>query len=175
MAATCVTEASGTICVVHTCTGIEDCECWLLSGCHSSVAGHWQLKLGIPGSIILFHVITCLFPVRGRHQGSPGLLILSAFYYVITCLFQCEREIPLACWSLAFSNVHTHPAIFCRELLCYSLEGLRVDLLTISSCDGITTDQEPRFPGLFPDASQERARTFKGKKVHAYFSIQDNL
>ena len=47
-----------------------------------------------------------------------------------------------------------------------------MDLLTISSFDGITTDQEPRFPGLFPDASQERARTFKGKKVHAYFSIQ---
>ena len=77
-----------------------------------------------------------------------------------------DNKIPLDCWSLALINVHTHPAIFCRELLCYSLEGLRVDLLTISSCDGITTDQEPRFPGLFPDSSQERAKAFEGKKVH---------
>jgi len=59
----------------------------------------------------------------------------------------------------------SHVLAFSRELLCYSLEGLRVDLLTISSHDGITEDLEPRLPNLFPDTSQERPRTFKGKKV----------
>ena len=62
-----------------------------------------------------------------------------------------------------------------RELLCYSLEGLRVDLLTISSHEGITEDLEPRLPNLFPDTSQERPRTFKGKKVCIFFYLQNSM
>lgn len=52
-----------------------------------------------------------------------------------------------------------------RQLLCYSLDGLRVDLLTVSSHHGITTETEPRLPGLYPDSSIECARVFKNKKV----------
>ena len=63
----------------------------------------------------------------------------------------------------------SHVLASSRELLCYSLEGLRVDLLTISSHEGITEDLEPRLPNLFPDTSQERPRTFKGKKVCIFF------
>lgn len=55
-----------------------------------------------------------------------------------------------------------------RELLCRSLDGLRVDLITLSSHEGITTDRESRLPGLFPDVSEDRARRFRGKKVHEY-------
>ncbi|XP_038056620.1 cytosolic carboxypeptidase-like protein 5 isoform X2 [Patiria miniata] len=52
-----------------------------------------------------------------------------------------------------------------RELLCYSLDRLRVDLMTITSCHGLTNQREPRLPKLFPDQSVPRAFKFKGKRV----------
>ncbi|XP_042552631.1 cytosolic carboxypeptidase-like protein 5 isoform X1 [Dipodomys spectabilis] len=52
-----------------------------------------------------------------------------------------------------------------RELLCYSLDGLRVDLLTISSCHGLREDREPRLEQLFPDTSTPRPFRFTGKRI----------
>ncbi|KAE8585506.1 hypothetical protein XENTR_v10021333 [Xenopus tropicalis] len=53
-----------------------------------------------------------------------------------------------------------------RELLCHSLDGLRVDLLTISSCHGMTEEREPRLDKLFPDRSTPRPYRFTGKRVY---------
>ncbi|XP_060801706.1 cytosolic carboxypeptidase-like protein 5 isoform X2 [Amyelois transitella] len=53
---------------------------------------------------------------------------------------------------------------YCRECLIYSLEGRRVDLLTISSHHGITNEREDRLKNLFPD-NQERPFKFQNKKV----------
>ncbi|KAL8590379.1 hypothetical protein ACOMHN_011593 [Nucella lapillus] len=53
-----------------------------------------------------------------------------------------------------------------HELLCYSLDKLRVDLLTITSCHGMTDYREPRFDkNLFPDKDTPRCRKFRGKRV----------
>ncbi|CAL1538199.1 unnamed protein product [Lymnaea stagnalis] len=53
-----------------------------------------------------------------------------------------------------------------RELLCHSLDKLRVDLITISSCHGITDLEEPKFDiNLFPDKERPRCKRFVGKKV----------
>uniref|UniRef100_A0A287CV47 Cytosolic carboxypeptidase-like protein 5 n=1 Tax=Ictidomys tridecemlineatus TaxID=43179 RepID=A0A287CV47_ICTTR len=52
-----------------------------------------------------------------------------------------------------------------RELLCYSLDGLRVDLLTITSCHGLREDREPRLELLFPDTSTPRPFRFTGKRI----------
>ena len=52
-----------------------------------------------------------------------------------------------------------------RELVCWSLEGRRVDLVTVSSCHGLGREREPRLDRLFPDTATERAHTFSGKKV----------
>ncbi|XP_056419685.1 cytosolic carboxypeptidase-like protein 5 isoform X2 [Hyla sarda] len=52
-----------------------------------------------------------------------------------------------------------------RELLCHSLEGLRVDLLTISSGHGMMEEREPRLDKLFPDRSCPRPYRFSGKRV----------
>ncbi|KAM3910300.1 cytosolic carboxypeptidase-like protein 5 [Leptodactylus fuscus] len=52
-----------------------------------------------------------------------------------------------------------------RELLCHSLEGLRVDLLTISSCHGMMEERESRLDKLFPDLSCPRPFRFSGKRV----------
>lgn len=52
-----------------------------------------------------------------------------------------------------------------RELLCHSLDGLRVDLLTISSSHGMMEEREPRLDKLFPDRSNPRPYRYTGKRV----------
>ncbi|KAK7907149.1 hypothetical protein WMY93_015761 [Mugilogobius chulae] len=52
-----------------------------------------------------------------------------------------------------------------RELLCRSLDGNRVDLLTVTNCSGMMEEREPRLAHLFPDTNTPRAHRFAGKKV----------
>lgn len=52
-----------------------------------------------------------------------------------------------------------------RELLCNSLDGNRVDLLTVTNCSGMQEEREPRLPKLFPDTNTPRAHRFPGKRV----------
>ncbi|XP_063771004.1 cytosolic carboxypeptidase-like protein 5 isoform X4 [Pseudophryne corroboree] len=52
-----------------------------------------------------------------------------------------------------------------RELLCHSLERLRVDLLTITSCHEMMEEREPRLDKLFPDRSNPRPYRFSRKRV----------
>uniref|UniRef100_A0A8B9HNX1 Cytosolic carboxypeptidase-like protein 5 n=1 Tax=Astyanax mexicanus TaxID=7994 RepID=A0A8B9HNX1_ASTMX len=52
-----------------------------------------------------------------------------------------------------------------RELLCNSLDGRRVDLLTVTSCHGMLEEREPRLDKLFPDHSTPRPHCFAGKRV----------
>ena len=56
---------------------------------------------------------------------------------------------------------------FKRELLGYSIEKRRVDLITISSFDGIEATKEETIPELFPseNAAEDRPNTFKEKEV----------
>lgn len=52
-----------------------------------------------------------------------------------------------------------------RELLCDSLDRLRVDLLTITSCHGMLEEREARLEKLFPDKNTLRPHRFVGKRV----------
>ncbi|KAM6992169.1 cytosolic carboxypeptidase-like protein 5 [Tautogolabrus adspersus] len=52
-----------------------------------------------------------------------------------------------------------------RELLCESLDGNRVDLLTVTNCSGIQEEREPCLPKLFPDTNTPRPHRFPGKRV----------
>lgn len=54
---------------------------------------------------------------------------------------------------------------YCRELLTYSVERRRIDLLTITSYHGISADREERLVGLFPENLRHRCHTFKQKKI----------
>ncbi|XP_061602291.1 cytosolic carboxypeptidase-like protein 5 isoform X3 [Cololabis saira] len=52
-----------------------------------------------------------------------------------------------------------------RELLCYSLDGNRVDLLTVTNCNGMQDEREVRLPKLFPDDNTPRPHRFSSKRV----------
>lgn len=55
-----------------------------------------------------------------------------------------------------------------RELLTLTPDGLRVDLVTISSIDGISTEREELLPGLFPNMdthNSSRCRVFPEKEI----------
>ncbi|XP_064911407.1 cytosolic carboxypeptidase-like protein 5 isoform X1 [Columba livia] len=69
---------------------------------------------------------------------------------------ECQHMSP----SSPLDSVYYH-----RELLCHSLDKLRVDLLTVTSCHGMLEKREPRLDKLFPDTSTPRPRRFAGKRV----------
>ena len=54
---------------------------------------------------------------------------------------------------------------YCRETACHSLGGRTVDLITVTSLYGMSSDREERLANLFPDASQPRPYRFPCKKV----------
>uniref|UniRef100_A0A665VW37 Cytosolic carboxypeptidase-like protein 5 n=1 Tax=Echeneis naucrates TaxID=173247 RepID=A0A665VW37_ECHNA len=62
--------------------------------------------------------------------------------------------------SSAPGSVYYH-----RELLCRSLDGNRVDLLTVTNCSGMQEEREPRLPKLFPDNNTPRPHRFSSKRV----------
>ena len=45
------------------------------------------------------------------------------------------------------------------------MDGLRVDLITVTSFKGMLEEREPRLDRLFPDTETPRAKQFQGKKV----------
>lgn len=60
-----------------------------------------------------------------------------------------------------------------RELLINSIEGRRIDLLTITSFHNIQKEHEYNFPDLFPDQMSKRCKKFKNKKV--FIPSDDNV
>uniref|UniRef100_A0A3B4AFZ5 Cytosolic carboxypeptidase-like protein 5 n=1 Tax=Periophthalmus magnuspinnatus TaxID=409849 RepID=A0A3B4AFZ5_9GOBI len=75
-------------------------------------------------------------------------------------LQQLDDNYPTAAQLSPSSSVYYH-----RELVCRSLDGNRVDLLTVTNCSGMMEEREPRLPHLFPDTNTPRAHRFAGKKV----------
>lgn len=56
-----------------------------------------------------------------------------------------------------------------RECAIKSLEGRRMDLITISSFHNISTEREDRLNNMFPEKNEERPFKFWDKKVHNLF------
>ena len=84
-----------------------------------------------------------------------------------TQLTQLDQEFSYC--SKQLSSVQSPDTIYYyRETICYSLQGRKVDLLTISDFSHLS-DPEPRFDmKLFPQCDEirkERCRSFKNKRV----------
>lgn len=101
--------------------------------------------------------------------ASPLICTISDFLF--------HQSPQLVSLSSAPGSVYYH-----RELLCNSLDGNRVDLLTVTNCSGMQEEREPRLPKLFPDTNTPRAHRFPGKKVslshtqkHNQYSLSENL
>lgn len=61
-----------------------------------------------------------------------------------------------------------------RECAIKSLEGRRLDVLTISSYHNITQKREDRLNNMFPELSEERPYKFRDKKVY-YIVLHCNV
>uniref|UniRef100_A0A8C4WWY6 Cytosolic carboxypeptidase-like protein 5 n=1 Tax=Eptatretus burgeri TaxID=7764 RepID=A0A8C4WWY6_EPTBU len=104
-----------------------------------------------------------------RFLESHGSVTYFAFCYPFS---YSDCQTMLQELDTRFSNCqHLNPGcppdtiFYQRELLCQSLDGRRVDLLTISSCHGLMEEREPRIEGLFPMINERRPPTFQGKRV----------
>lgn len=64
---------------------------------------------------------------------------------------------------------------YIRECVCHSLEGRRVDLLTISSHHSMSGQREPRLKNLFPDQNIPRPFCFMEKKVSGENFVSQKL
>ncbi len=67
-------------------------------------------------------------------------------------------------------NVLSCSVYFVRELVCRSLQGRRVDMVTVTSVSGAMPEREATLKGLFPsekDQAKPKSRPFQftGKKV----------
>ncbi|XP_018332039.1 cytosolic carboxypeptidase-like protein 5 [Agrilus planipennis] len=60
---------------------------------------------------------------------------------------------------------HNDDIYYYRECLCYSLEGRKVDLLTITSYYNISKERETRLKHLFPETHLVRPFKFTGKPI----------
>lgn len=105
-------------------------------------------------------------------QIDDGKLKLIAILCFCRILILCKlssagnsnEELVTALENMSTSDVENE-IYYHRELLINSVEGRRIDLLTITSFSNIQPGREFRFNDLFPDATTPRCHTFKAKKI----------
>lgn len=80
---------------------------------------------------------------------------------------ECQDSLEKLEVQFRSSMDHPHPSgiYFHRDTLCFSNDGLKVDLITISSMKGITDSEEEHLNNLFPDKTKKRALKFTEKKI----------
>ncbi|XP_068631106.1 cytosolic carboxypeptidase-like protein 5 isoform X2 [Battus philenor] len=107
------------------------------------------------------------FTLSFKYKTSENPKATTFFAFTYPYSF-AELQIALNSIDLKMLPVSQAPSpddiYYWRECLIYSLEGRRVDLLTITSHHGITSEREERLKNLFPD-NQDRPFKFQNKKV----------
>lgn len=96
-----------------------------------------------------------------------------SFFFNLILMFIMLTELPQNVKSISnikamenLSNIELENDIYYRrELLINSLEGRRIDLLTITSFHNIQDELEYRLNDLFPESHVKRCNLFKNKKV----------
>ncbi|GAB1609788.1 cytosolic carboxypeptidase-like protein 5 isoform X1 [Argonauta hians] len=107
-----------------------------------------------------------------RFTKMKGTTTYFAFAYPFSyfesqnCISELEKRFSYCKNISSVEKMSENTVYFYRELLCYSLDKLEVNLLTISSFHNIIDEEEPHFdPKLFPIKTQPRCKKFKGKRV----------
>ncbi|KAG7244305.1 hypothetical protein INR49_004445 [Caranx melampygus] len=150
---------------------------------------YFSVRGAVPGKILKINVMNMNNQRKLYSQGMAPLIVENQFILSFThrllevrgattyfsfcypfsyaecqeMLQQLDESYPNAAQlspSSAPGSVYYH-----RELLCHSLDGNRVDLLTVTNCSGMQEEREPRLPKLFPDNNTPRPHRFSNKRV----------
>lgn len=120
----------------------------------------------------MFEMSENQFTLSFMHRVLDGKGVITYFSFCYPFSYTECQDMLLQLDQRLLSHSHTlgpcSPAdslYYHRELLCYSLDGHRVDLLTVTSCHGMLEEREPRLEKLFPDHSTPRPHRFAGKRV----------
>ena len=137
------------------------------SSIHSISYSYYQLIITIVYLIILPQVIDGQFQMSFLFRFPEQKNVVCYFAFCYPYSYE-ETQQYLQTLDNRFKDKPTHKTssiYYHRELICKSIDKLRVDLITVSSCKGMLNDLEPRLIGLFPDLQTKRANQFEGKKV----------
>ncbi|XP_054845280.1 cytosolic carboxypeptidase-like protein 5 isoform X2 [Eublepharis macularius] len=118
---------------------------------------YFSVKGGMPGKMIKIHIVNMNKQTKLYSQGMAPLVKTVP----IRPRWERIRERP----AFEVSTCSLDTIYYHRELLCFSLDKLRVDLLTITSCHGMQEEREARLEKLFPDKNTPRPHHFVGKRV----------
>ncbi|XP_027007474.2 cytosolic carboxypeptidase-like protein 5 isoform X3 [Tachysurus fulvidraco] len=120
----------------------------------------------------MFEMSENQFTLSFMHRVLEGRGVITYFAFCYPFSYTECQDMLLQLDQRLLSHSHTlgpcSPAdslYYHRELLCYTLDGHRVDLLTVTSCHGMLEEREPRLEKLFPDHSTPRPHRFAGKRV----------
>lgn len=108
-----------------------------------------------------------------RTSENPNAITYFAFTYPFSYT-DLQNHLKKIDAKMTKQNVNLADDIYYhRENAINSLEGRRLDILTISSYYNILTEREAKLQDLFPDESEERPFTFQDKKVN--YNISDAI
>ncbi|XP_063243538.1 cytosolic carboxypeptidase-like protein 5 [Bacillus rossius redtenbacheri] len=128
---------------------------------------HWDRIRDRPTYLVDDHTFVLSF--KYRTLDNPRAIAYFAFTYpfsyvdlqnMLANIDARFRRLQEGCIAPGPDDIYYH-----RECVCHSLEGRRVELLTVSSHHLISTEREPRLAGLFPVPEAPRPFRFLGKKV----------
>nr|XP_023023775.1 cytosolic carboxypeptidase-like protein 5 isoform X2 [Leptinotarsa decemlineata] len=122
----------------------------------------WERILDKPTFSITDDIFTLTFKFRTPENAD------SITYFAFTYPFSyVDLEKMLMNIDSKYSDVKPvsdEDIYYVRETVCRSLEGRRIDLITLSSFHGITKNREDKLRNLFPE-NKPRPYKFLGKKV----------
>ncbi|XP_017769035.1 PREDICTED: cytosolic carboxypeptidase-like protein 5 [Nicrophorus vespilloides] len=126
--------------------------------------GHWERIIDKPTFNNEKNVFTLSFKCKAPENVNSVLYLAFTYPYSYA-----DLQSKLALIDNRFSaddDLNSKDDIYyVRERVCDSLEGRRMDLITITSFHGISSERETRLTNLFPDPNTLRPYRFVDKKV----------
>lgn len=110
-----------------------------------------------------------------RAPDNPKAIVYFAFTYPFTYtdLQNYLKSIDVKMAKINLSG-RDDDIYYHRECAIKSLDGRRLELLTISSYRNITNMREARLEHMFPDENEGRSYTFENKKVNDAYKCYDD-